>query len=61
MITNFESYLILVGSYTSMFTYSNEILFANIGYFRECYNNEVSAYYSLLLLSMHIESIGNEI
>lgn len=45
----FEKYLILVGVRSqSQYTYSEEDLMNNIEYFRNCYNQELSAYKALL-------------
>ena len=46
----FENYLIMVGIRSLEYTYTDEQLFENIEYFRDCYNRHVGAYYALLLL-----------
>ena len=49
-----EDILINVGIRSSEFTYTPEQLFANIDYFKECYEKHLSAYKALSLLSDHL-------
>lgn len=46
----FEMYLINVGIRSAEYTYEKDELFENIEYFRNCYNDNLSAYKALLLL-----------
>lgn len=50
----FKHYLINVGIRSSEFTYTPEQLFANVDYFKGCYENHLSAYKALSLLSNHL-------
>ena len=50
----FKHYLINVGIRSSEFTYTPEQLFANIDYFKECYEKHLSAHKALSLLSDHL-------
>ena len=52
MFKNFESYLIVVGIRSLEYGLSNEKLFDNIDYFRECYNDNLSPYKALLFLTV---------
>ena len=51
----FKHYLINVGIRSSEYNYTPEQLFANIDYFRECYENHLSAYKALSLLNDHLK------
>jgi hypothetical protein len=53
--SDFESYLINVGIRSAEYSYSPEILFDNVEYFRNCYNEHLSAYKALLFLHDHLE------
>lgn len=46
----FHEYLINVGIRSLEYGYSDEILFSNIEYFKNCYKRNLSAYKALLLL-----------
>lgn len=46
----FEEYLIMVGIRSHEFTYSEQIIFENIDYFKECFKDNLSAYKALLFL-----------
>ena len=51
MFDNFENYLIIIIGMRSLeYNYSDEILFDNKEYFRDCYENRLSAYKALLFL-----------
>ena len=43
----FEMYLIMVGIRSIDFTFDDSFLFENIEYFKNCYEQEISAYYAL--------------
>lgn len=47
---NFGRYLITVGMRAAEFTYSDEIIFQHIQYFKECFEKNLSAYKALLFL-----------
>ncbi len=55
MDNSFEKYLIVVGIRSLEYTYSDEILFNNIEYFRKCYEDNLSAYKALLFLYDHLD------
>lgn len=46
----FDRYLIMVGIRSLEYTYTDDELFDNIEYFRECMNKGLSAYKALLFL-----------
>ena len=51
----FKHYLINVGIRSSEYSYTPEQLFANIDYFRECYEEHLSAYKALQLLDEYLK------
>lgn len=51
MKASFEAYLIMVGIRSAEYTYTDEELLSNIEYFRECYEEGLSAYKALLFLN----------
>ena len=57
MTCTFEQYLIMVGTRSSEFTYSYEVLCENIEYFRDSWQRGVGAYKALTFLNFHLEKI----
>lgn len=56
----FNQYLINVGIRSAEYGYSDEVLFSNIEYFKDCYKRNLSAYKALLFLSYHLEEKKSE-
>jgi len=54
-IINFNKYLIMVGIRSHEFTYTDDVLFANVWYFKKCYDENLSAYKALLFLHDDLE------
>jgi len=52
MFKSFENYLIMVGIRSLEYNLPNDKLFENIDYFKKCYNEHLSPYKSLLLLTV---------
>jgi len=60
MNRGFEGYLINVGLRCNMdYTYTDDQLYDNVGYFRKCYDKGLSAYKALLFLNDYIEGDYN--
>ncbi len=55
MFESFEKYLIVVGIRSLEYTYSDKVLFDNIEYFKQCYEQHLSAYKALLFLHDYLE------
>lgn len=55
MERNFENYLIMIGIRSLEFDYSDDILFKHKYYYKNCYNNNISAYKALLFLVDYID------
>lgn len=58
MERTFENYLIMIGVRSLEFDYSDDILFKYKDYYKECYNNNLSAYKALLFLVDYIDDSG---
>lgn len=56
----FNQYLINVGIRSAEYGYSDDVLFSNIEYFKDCYKRNLSAYKALLFLSYHLEEKKSE-
>lgn len=56
----FYQYLINVGIRSAEYGYSDDVLYSNIEYFKECYKRNLSAYKALLFLSYHLEEKKSE-
>jgi len=52
---HFERYLINVGIRSSEYSYTDDELFSNIEYFKDCYKKHLSAYKALLFLYDYLE------
>jgi hypothetical protein len=55
MIRSFENYLIMVGIRSLEFDYPDDILFKYKDYYKNCYNDNLSAYKALLFLNDYID------
>ena len=55
MWDSFEKYLIVVGIRSHEYTHSDEVLFENIDYFKDCFERELSPYNALLFLHDYLE------
>lgn len=53
----FEQYLINVGIRSAEYTYSEELLFEHIDYFKKCYKEHLSAYKALLFFGDYLEEL----
>jgi hypothetical protein len=51
----FESYLIMIGIRSTEYGYTDEVLFNNIQFFKDCFEQGLSAYKALLYLSDNIK------
>lgn len=56
MMQSFENYLIMIGIRSSEYTYEDKTLFENIDYFKQCYEQHLSAYKALLFLNDHLHN-----
>lgn len=52
--TLFQKYLIQVGQRSLEYTYPDEVVYANIGYFSECFRTNLSTYKALLFLGDYL-------
>lgn len=53
----FNQYLINVGIRSAEYTYSEELLFEHIDYFKKCYKEHLSAYKALLFFGDYLEEL----
>lgn len=53
----FEKYLIMVGIRSLEYTYTDDQLFENIEYFRQCHREGLSAYKALLFMNDEFKTI----
>ena len=51
----FETYLLLVGIKSAEFCYLQDDVLNNIGHFRKCFENGMSTYKALTLLSLALK------
>lgn len=58
MNCTFEEYCINIGIRSLEFTYDVSTIMEHIRFFRDCYNNDLSAYKALLYLNAHIEHLA---
>lgn len=58
MKRTFENYLIMVGIRSIDYGYSDDEIMDNTEYFRNCYNDNLSAYKALLFLDDHLKGIN---
>jgi len=52
---SFECYLIQVGIESEDYKFDEQTIFANVDYFRDCYNRHLSAYKALCFFGMFLE------
>ena len=53
---SFHQYLIMVGIRSIEYTYSDDVIFSNIEYFRKCHSQHLSAYKALLFFNDYLKS-----
>lgn len=58
MDCTFEEYCVNIGIRSPEFTYDVSTIMEHIGFFRDCYNRDLSAYKALLYLNAHIEHLA---
>ena len=51
----FQQYLIMVGIRSHEYTHSDDVIFANIDYFKRCHSEHLSAYKALLFFNDYLK------